>query len=933
MSNKWRAIALPFVDLAALQIASQALGTDLRSCGHVAATERTAFELRESGLRAISIVELIDLIVWESMPNQRRVPINSFPTLNVDAENFNEELGRYKLQLSSWRRNLAKKRAAFAIQIENVLRTFLRTSAADAAAGRMLRLSVRDFRRSILFMTDSNLRPSDFDVQDPLLRVACDAWSHLESQVPEVTNVRRDLWDYQSALSQPQSAAERNLLQRVDAALSQVFGPVDGERQLMFHGFYFYTPSQWALWQLLRGHENINQCFIVHDDGANRAFESWRHYFIERWLMPRVEYLSTPPRGASAAESLRCSLEGRRIDDADLKHVKIVKFANTTEFVRHWSIQQAEATEQKNPQPVLYAPQPSDLSRVIDRVGLGQTSKSANLANLPIGQFLLALHECVEFGTAGQTELKLNAARLLDMAASGFLDDAGAVKPSHNIAALRRALPFFDDVTLVTDWVYRAQALQRLVRGEVSAFGPRVNGQRDTDRIAGAAANELRLAPWCDLTETEAESVVVAIQAADKLLKEIVADGTRRADRYFDYVRKSLERAMAYLSAEERDEVRQRLDVRGEVGMHDLDPEGVKDVISFILGREVEFGSEDDDARFGETKVVNVRFIDALGLVKSRSDVHIANLGETMFPAKAQPYGWPFAEQSLKPQSEERFTTVEILRTRGQTAQLGDLYLFWLALEGLQPDCSLTLSWIARVGNELENPSSLLGLILLPDRDEPNRSVVALTGGAQLTPPNRGVPANQPRNPLAPKPVGDQDMEQGAAAALALMDRVAASSAIVCSRRFVLQWALGPTASFSSTHTQSMLYGNVMGVMARRGRFQRSTAAIRQLADDLWRQFTPGERRSSLEKRRVLASGPSVRWQWIFTLGGRRSGTTPTERAYQAAAGFTVGIPVSAVVGPDLEAIIPPRPAEVTVDICNMCPVASRCAERMHPTS
>jgi hypothetical protein len=926
MSNKWRAIALPLVDLDTLRAASHELGTDLRACGHVAATEPTAKLFRESGIPAISIVELIDLIVWDSMPNQRRVPISSFPHLNIKADKFRDELKDYNSRLSSWRRNLAMKRAALTIQIENVLRTYLRTAAADPVAGRMLRLSVKDFRRSILFMIQSNLRPSDFDVQDSLLRVACDAWSHLESQVPEVTNMRRDLWDHQSALSQPQSNAERNLLERVESTLSQVFGSVDGQRQLMFHGFYFFTPAQWALWQMFRQHSNINQCFIVHDDGSNRAFESWRHYFIERWSMPRVEYPSSPFTGASAAESLRCSLEGRRIADADLKHVEIVKFANTTEFVRHWSLQQAEALAAKEREPVLYAPQPADLNRVIDRIGLEQTSNSVNLANLPIGQFLLALHECVEFGTSGQPELILNGARLLDMAASGFLNITQAVKPSQHVAALRRALPFFDDVSLIADWATRAEALQRLVIGEVSALGPRVDGQSDVDRIVGAAANELRLAPWCDLTEVEVKSVVNSIRSAEVLLKEIVADGTRKADRYFEYARKSLERAMANLSEEERKQVLQKFDVVGQVGTQDLDAEGVKDVISFILGREVDFGSEDDDTRFEQSKVVNVRFVDALGLEKSPSDVHIANLGETMFPAKAQPYGWPFAEQSLKPQPK-RFVTEEILRTRGQIAQLGDLYLFWLALGGLQPGRSLTLSWISRVGNELQNPSSLLALITR--LDGANRSVAALTGGARLTPPNRGVPANQPRKPRAPRPVSEPVARQNAAAALPLLDRAAASSAIVCSRRFVLQWALGPTASFSPTHMQSMLYGNVIGVMARRGRLQRSNDAIRQLAADLWRQFTPGERHSSLVKRRVMPSGPTARWQWIFTLGGSKTGTEPTDRAYQAASDVTVGIPVAALVGPEVGAIIPPRPLDVTAQICDMCPVAPRCSERV----
>ena len=927
-ANKWRAIALPAVDLDSLEAVSQRIGLDFRNCGHVTATDATAKLLRESGMRAVSIVELIDLIVWDAMPNPKRLPISSMPRLNIDADDYQSELKTYGSHLRKWRQDLATRRAAFVIQIDNVLRTYLRNSAADAAVGRLLRLDVQELRRSILFIIQQNFRPTDFGTQDPLLRVACDAWTHLELQIPEVTNVRRDLWDFPTALSDPQSKEERSLKDRVEAALSQVFGPVDGHRQIMFHGFYFFTPAQWGLWQLLRSHEDIDQCFIVHDDGSNRAFESWRHYFIERWLMPRVEYQPFSITGVGGAESLRSSLEGRCVDDVDLRHVKVVKFNNTTEFVRHWSLEQAEAKEQRRDEPVLYAPSPADLARVIDRVGLGQTATSVNLANLPVGQFLLALHECVEFNVAGVPELILNGDRLMDMAASGFLDtDDVKAQPSRHLSALRRALPFFDDVRFVDDWSQRAVALQRLVIGEVAAFGPRSSGQTDLQRVAGAAANELRLASWCDLTDVEVHNVVAAIRAAEQLIREIVADGPRKLDRYFDYVLKSLERAMASLNDEDRSVVQQKLAVVGATAGQDLDAEGVKDVIFFILGREMDFGFEDDVARSEESKVINVRFIDALGLQKSPSDVHIANLSETMFPAKTPPYGWPFSERSLK-HHPDRLVAAEIQRTRGQTAQLGDLYLFWLALEGLQSGRTLTLSWISRLGNELQNPSSLLTLITRPAVR--NDNVVVLTGGAQLSPANRGIPVNAQRPPLPSRPVNSQVAMQGAAAALAQLDRIAASSAIACSRRFVLQWALGPSASFTPSHMQTMLYGNMIGVMQLRGRLQRASDAIQKLASDLWRHLTPGERRSSLEKRRIVSNGPTPRWQWVHTLKGNRQGTSAVDRAYQASFDPAVVIPVGSVVGSDIDAVIPPRPENVTSEMCNMCPVAPRCLARTY---
>jgi len=146
----------------------------------------------------------------------------------------------------------------------------------------------------------------------------------------------------------------------------------------------------------------------------------------------------------------------------------------------------------------------------------------------------------------------------------------------------------------------------------------------------------------------------------------------------------------------------------------------------------------------------------------------------------------------------------------------------------------------------------------------------------------------------------------------------------------VLQWALGPSASFTPSHMQTMLYGNMIGVMQLRGRLQRASDAIQKLASDLWRHLTPGERRSSLEKRRIVSNGPRPRWQWIHTLKGDKQGASAVDRAYQASFDPAVVIPVGSVVGSDIDAVIPPRPENVTSEMCNMCPVAPRCLARTY---
>ena len=69
-------------------------------------------------------------------------------------------------------------------------------------------------------------------------------------------------------------------------------------------------------------------------------------------------------------------------------------------------------------------------------------------------------------------------------------------------------------------------------------------------------------------------------------------------------------------------------------------------------------------------------------------DLHLANMAEDAFPTAAQAVGWPFTLDDLRASTDDAVepVTAGLLETRAQTAGLSDLYLFWLALDGVGPD-------------------------------------------------------------------------------------------------------------------------------------------------------------------------------------------------------------------------------------------------------
>lgn len=928
---EWAAVGLVDVSEATLRATFGGLGVDFDSCAHVTANESLAKVMRTAGLRAISAVELTDVMVWDSMPNRLRIPIADYPTMPDDESDPKADVDPVGRSLSTWRRTITGNRIGFRLHVDNVLRTYLREVSPDEDSATLLRRSVRDFRSTLEFLSAANLGADDFDSADPLMKAALDAWRHVESVVPEFCNVRRDLWEHHGKIATPTTAQSKDVRRRLDETLRHVFQFDGGKVQVLLHGFFFFTPQQWALFQLLKSHPSVDMCFVVHDDASDRAFETWRHYFVQRWAMPSVRYLDLP---ASIVRSgtLRSSLEGRRVDaDPVVNVTRLVRFANATEFVRDVKFHERSVGQEER-KPLLFAPAPDDVERFVERMSSASTSSTVNLANLPVGQFLLAAHECVEFVGANVPECTLDAGRLIDMVASTFLDSpADGIRPSNHLPALRRAMPFFADLRRADDWVERAVALERLVIGEVAQLGARDADHTDVQRMSTAVDNELRQVPWCDLSADEVSMVRHAVEAANAVIEEIASEGLRRADNYVAWIRKRLERAMANLDPAGRDEIERKLHGVG-VGMSGvLDPEGIRDVVGMILGREVDNGPG-DDVREGR-KVKDVRSLDALGFRRSTVDVHVANLAETVFPAKTFPYGWPFSEAALKSVVGRRVSR-EILATRVATAPLGDLYLFKLALDGVGPTSTLTLSWIGEARGEYHNPSTLLNLVTEPRVR--SKEVKSRTGGFSLSPAVQGQPIGGARATPPPRPFDREKSGDALDASVAALPPVVKGSALVCPRRFVMQWALGPSGSFQSPHQHSMLYGNVLGAISRRRRFVIPGTVAREvranLAADLWRHLTSGLRYSSLRKRRIHETEdrrPSADWRWIFTIGGKRDGGKPTDRAYQAATG-AFEVEVADLEGGAHELFLPERRFQITAKECNMCPVAPRCSARVH---
>ena len=924
----WTSLAFDDVSHASLERELARRGTPWAKCAHIPATSSLAKAIRPTGANALAIAPFIDVVVMDGLPARQRIAASKFPAHERFLEaHAGKNLSEYADEVKSWQGEVRGHRIASSIVRQQILREFLETSGCSSEAMRVMIESRMDFLKTIDGLIAAGIEPTALSPRPGIPQLATAAWAELEKALPGMKAMRSDLWMDLDEFELGRSPQAKSLRKRLLAALEQVFGTVEGTRTVVYHGFHFFTAPQWALFQLLRRIPEVDQVFVVHDDGQSSVYEVWRRFFVGRWDMPAPDRVTTGSvRGAGLA-AFDGALRGEPIDAATLSaHLQVTSYRTPIEFVRHWKADRSVAKRGTPPStPRTFAPGHEDILRYIERfLGVSQVGK-VNLGLLPVGAYLFALHGCIRAGAKGKVKFVLSSEAIADIVGSGFLVDT-ADKPVERdfVGVLRRVSPFFSDCKDSHDWLTRARDLQKLVIAEVNPLGPRGVGVDDLSRIATAIGNPFRFAPWCDITVDEAKEVITVIESIIGVLHQIAASPKVALSKYVDYLQENLRHGMQQVDLETKSRI--EATVRGiRLGFEaDVAAEGLGDVAALLLGRTSDFTNTEDDE--GDFLVSEMRSLDEFGFRRSVADLHLTNLADGKFPRRVTAYGWPYIAEDIGTGATERNRrAIDIMETRAATSALSDKYLFSLALDGVVAGHRVRLSYIIEEAGEQTNLSPMLALLTVPSRG--GHAIRKRAGGLEISEAGaimRGIAA-VPQ--VIPRKVSCSPTEVAKVAAT--VDSGAAASSITCPRRFAVQWVLGPSAAFSADHHHQMLHGNVLGVLEEEKRW--APVRARRAVNDLWQHFTLGQRQSSEVKRVIKGVPGSARPTWLYTLGGRKDGDDPVSRAYQAAEARSPGQPE--VIAPADQVFLPPAHGETDKKnkVCNDCPVKSRCAVWFDP--
>lgn len=889
------------------------------TCNHVAATSSLAGEIRSTGAHALAINSLTDLVSMAGLSSQRRFDIDTFPQLD-----FSDEISvkTYNSRLATWNHKVHGVRSRLFIDMQQRVRDYLETSTIASPIQRVIRKGRRDLLASVQSLISAGVNPENLDCIEEVAKAAREVWLDLERAFPDLCAIRKDLWIDPEEFRLGTSKQARDLKKRILASLNQAFGPCEGTRTIIHHGFYFYTSPQWALFQLIGQLEGVNQIFIVHDDGQSPVYEIWRWFFTAKWNMPPIEDKGGAIDLNPPAIAFMQALRGETVDASCVDGLlQVAEFPTPARFVRDWlNDVEALAAVDGDKKIKLYAAESDAINRHIGRFAGFTQDADVDLALLPLGAYLYGLHKCVTLSSDGKVIVKLDAETLRDIVASGYLVTSnGAVIDPNLVPALTRALPFFEDCVFGEDWLKRASDLHKLHVSEVSHLGGRTLDETTLERMERVVSNSIRLAPWVDITPEDAIDIYQAIEAVIQFALTVASKERVKLNQHLGTLKNEILRGMASLTPSTRERIEEIMNGMTLLNDTEVSVDDLLEIVGLILAPPVDFRDEDRRSRGGVDLVGDLNQLDVLGLIRHDGPLHIANLSDLVFPTPVRTVYWPFTLGDLQrsPDAVDP-VTCEILQTRQSTAPLAALYLTFLALDGVSGGNLVKLSYIKAGEREEQNQSPILALVTSFSKSNvKSEAIRQRAGGVELKKIDYGSIGNKTRTRRTPRPPRSSD--KVISESMKKSGHTPVASAVICQRRYALQWVAGPSPSYQAEHHQIILYGNLLGRQEK----------LKRLINDLWRHVTKGQRASSEANARVKPRG--ARLPWLFTLRGSKEGDDPISLAYQSA--LNSKFPSVDVVAPKLNVYLPSAHQDNENDLCNSCPIKSRCAVWNEPES
>lgn len=549
---------------------------------------------------------------------------------------------------------------------------------------------------AITLLEEAEVKPEDLRLStDRNLLLLADLWDLLLEREPSIR-------EHRAKMARMTDRAAWDPVLRTAFRMSDV----SAVRTLVFHDFYFITPLQERVMQLLE-RAGFHLIYLIQYD-KNHPFV---HEIWERTYAPENGYPEKTNWHGDADERQNPwaeIFEGKQVTLPN--SVQIREYASMMEFVDDVpNIRQGGYT--------LYSANFTAANAVL-REYYPEEFGERKILSYPIGQFISTLNQMWD---EQLQQITLTEDQLIDCFASGWLTYNGIAARQY-MQDLVNLLPFFTNCRTGEEWEARIRLLQQIQDEAVGPFQAKTTDPNPAiARWQEAIGNPLANIGSFSVPKDHLDVILGMIRQLIGFAHELYQNNQTIA--IADYIAKldTILRAHEIsneLYTEERElvgEIFENLGKPSDVTIRCY-PADISSALNLFLYGKLSEG-EIQARRIG---LVHPLYYIETSPIVHRSKVHICLCDVDNLPGKNKEYIWPLTESAVREiQGRTRNPLLKNLIHVMAMASIGNRYFFYNALRSK----NVQLSWVSRQDEKLLAPSAYVklaveaaGLTVIPPR-------------------------------------------------------------------------------------------------------------------------------------------------------------------------------------------------------------------------
>lgn len=673
------------------------------------------------------------------------------------------------------------------VNLRNIIEDYIKEKELSDEQAAYLRRNAADIWNAIVLLVEADVYPddihSDFCKDYPPIQYFKELWKQIEIENPAFMHFRSLF-----------------LFKLQDKTyIEKILPDVVKGKELFFLGFYYITPIQARIINLLE-HIGYTINFLNRYDKEHAfAFEIWKNTFEYEYTnglsIDIQPYINTNNFFIRSIE--------KSSPTSIVNKIAIDSYSTDIEFA-------TACINAKNAGDILFTTD-SKITDKLLREFFPEEYDDKHLLSYPVGQYIFYLHmmwnEFIE-------EPELQFEYVLKCFATGWLEEDG-INGKEYLYQLKLLEPYFKNCNVkgtdsFTEWKKRAELLLEAKR-TVSTF----DEGNDTrwKRLLGNPFNNMAI---YQIKETDIEDIIQLLNRlmsdANELFK---GDITKNLYIHMQKIKKVIESHadIDTISETEQLVMKELMNRLGGLESNGIvcHLNGIKDAITLLIGNHHEQEESHDDETMQKKRLVKpISLIESCPLIENNQNIYLVMADEFLLPGQPRKLPWPLNDKLVRRLADSlidiRPDTCSYIRLMDNLIKLRPLanrYLFTVLFDNITEDTvnKIHLSWISKQGEKNVSPSPFISLLGLPTKDIEKKKEENLE--------------SKLRNILMDKKHNDAvtNINENLIIEKNLPEEVLGDYAL-CTMRYTYSYILNVLPAFSSEFHYSFVLANLIGVLA-----------------------------------------------------------------------------------------------------------------------